>query len=159
MYMPHLKLTLPQISRFFPAPTFRRVLTISGKLILWGILAFIVSVNAELVHPQGKFLFLNSVRLDRFVASVTSKSQQILGAQNQTSPTPKEKNNLEEEYQYWLAIVSDHPDYRDGFYRLAVVAYQLGYVSEAREYLERTRSLDPNFPRIMTLEQLLEGNE
>lgn len=146
----------PQIPRFFSAPIVRKVLMITGKFFLWSTLLFVVGINAGLVRPQGKFMFLNSVKLDRLISTVTSKSQDILGVQHQTSPTPQVPDGLESQYQYWLTIVSDHPDYRDGFVRLATLAYQRGDRDKSREFIERIRALDPNFEDLRELEALLQ---
>lgn len=83
-------------------------------------------------------------------------SKNVLGIQDQTHPTPPQKDTLESEYLYWLSVVHDHPDYRDGFFRLATIAYQRGDLEKLREFLGNVRSLDPNFSGLQQLEALIQ---
>ncbi len=58
-------------------------------------------------------------------------------------------------YRYWKDIVSTRPDYRDGYLMLAYYAKELGNSDEAAGYLEKVRSIDPNyqFPEILEVEK------
>lgn len=49
------------------------------------------------------------------------------------------------EITHWQRVVSDHADYRDGYFRLALLHYQLGDIAHASEYVEKSLALDPNF--------------
>lgn len=52
--------------------------------------------------------------------------------------------------------IYQHPDYRDGYFMLATLEYQLGNDQEAKKYTEKTIALDPNFKPAQTLEKLLQ---
>ena len=58
---------------------------------------------------------------------------------------------------YWESVVKKYKDYRDGYYQLAVLEYQLGNMVKAREYIKKVLLLDPNFDEARKLEKLL-GN-
>lgn len=80
----------------------------------------------------------------------------ILGAQTSQPPDGNQNvETLDAEYLYWRKVIEDHPDYRDGFVRLATLAYQRGDSSAFREYLEKIRALDPNFDGLQAIEALL----
>lgn len=52
---------------------------------------------------------------------------------------------IKEEIKGWQKIVETRPNYRDGFFKLAVLNYQIFKDKESKNYLEKTLSLDPNF--------------
>lgn len=120
---------------------------IIGKVALWTVLITLIIINMNILKPQGIFSFLSILKLDNESPTTTSKTQNVLGVQKQF--------DLETEYHYFQTLVRNHPDYRDGFYRLALLSYQLGRNEEALEHLETVRVLDPNFPGILELETLL----
>lgn len=67
---------------------------------------------------------------------------------------PADKAALQNTYEYWLWVIRDHPDYRDGYYMAAILAFQLGDVNASREFVNTVRRLDPNYPGIKQLETL-----
>lgn len=78
-----------------------------------------------------------------------------LGASD-TTQDKISKKELTSHYQRWKEVVQQHPDYRDGLFTLATIAYQLGYFDESVEYLQKVTELDPNYPGIKKLHQALE---
>jgi tetratricopeptide (TPR) repeat protein len=52
---------------------------------------------------------------------------------------------IESEILKWEKITIEKPNYRDGFFRLAVLYYQTFNKDLAKKYVEKTLSLDPNF--------------
>ena len=69
--------------------------------------------------------------------------------------TDAKQQVLLQKMQYWQRVVSTHSDYRDGYFSLAVVAYQLGNTQQAVNYAEKALLLDPNFDDARKLERLL----
>lgn len=58
-------------------------------------------------------------------------------------------------YDYWKSVVAAKPDFRDAFVTLAATAYQLGNFDEARAWLIRAQTLDPNSPMAEDLDRLV----
>lgn len=82
----------------------------------------------------------------------------VLGAQTSQPPDSiQREESLASEYRYWVSVIEDYPDYRDGFVRLATLAYQRGDRDKSREFIERIRALDPNFEDLRELEALLQS--
>jgi tetratricopeptide (TPR) repeat protein len=53
--------------------------------------------------------------------------------------------HIEETISYWKTVVNKYPDYRDGYFRLSVLSFQVGRDEEAKLYLQKVFALDPNF--------------
>lgn len=62
---------------------------------------------------------------------------------------------IESDLKKWEKITIEKPNYRDGFFKLAVLYYQIFNKDRAKKYVEKTLELDPNFqPAIQFLELL-----
>ncbi|MCA9392507.1 tetratricopeptide repeat protein [candidate division WWE3 bacterium] len=48
-------------------------------------------------------------------------------------------------------LVNDQPNYRDGYYLLGAAYYQKGDLEKAKENIEQTLSIDPNYEPALTL--------
>lgn len=104
--------------------------------VAWIILITLIGVNAWLININ------------------------VLGAQtSRPSDSNQQRETRDAQYRYWRMVIEDHPDYRDGFVRLAMLAYQLGERNKSREYIEKIRALDPNFEGLRELEALLQTHE
>lgn len=55
------------------------------------------------------------------------------------------REELVEEKSYWEDVLKRHPGYRDAAFKLAVVSLQLGLTNEAKNYIDLTLKIDPNF--------------
>lgn len=58
-------------------------------------------------------------------------------------------------YQFWQRAVQEKSDYRDGYMQLASLAYELGRIDVAKQYVSKGEDLDPNNPTIEKLRTLL----
>lgn len=74
----------------------------------------------------------------------------------------QQKQEREKQYQtirqniaHWEELASKYPDSRDIYFRLAVLEYQLGEKAKAKEYLQKSLELDPNFKEGRELEKTL----
>lgn len=71
----------------------------------------------------------------------------VLGAQaspaDMLTAWENEPARLEKDYRYWQSIIKEKPDYRDAYVSLATIAYQLGYKTDAKQYVEKIREIDP----------------
>lgn len=73
----------------------------------------------------------------------------------------REKNitaQLNEQRDHWENVIGKYPDYRDGYYQLAILEYNLGNKEKAKNYLEKAFEIDANFEEGRELEQMLQRN-
>lgn len=66
-----------------------------------------------------------------------------------------EKIKVLNELVFWQKEIGERPNYRDAYFKLALLNYQLKDFDKANEYLKKTLSLDPNFEKGRELEKLL----
>lgn len=66
-----------------------------------------------------------------------------------------EQQKVLKEILYWQSIAEKHKGYRDAYFRLAVLEYQIGGKEKAKQYLRKTLELDPNFDHARELEKIL----
>jgi tetratricopeptide (TPR) repeat protein len=59
------------------------------------------------------------------------------------------------ELKYWEQITGQYKNYRDGYFKVALLQYRLGNIEEARLNLKKTLELDPNFEKGRNLEKIL----
>lgn len=57
----------------------------------------------------------------------------------------QDRENIQKEVIYWEEIAANRPDYRDAFFKLTLLEYQLGNKEKAAKYLEKTLEIDPNY--------------
>ena len=55
----------------------------------------------------------------------------------------------------WEKIIEEKPNYRDGYLQLAILHYKLYENEKAKEYLQKTLDLDPNYEPARELEEIL----
>lgn len=60
------------------------------------------------------------------------------------------------EIKYWQGIVQKYSDYRDGYFKLAVLEYQLGNKDLAKQYSQKSLELDTNYNPAIDFEKVLE---
>lgn len=66
-----------------------------------------------------------------------------------------ERQKIQSEVQRWEGIKNEHKDYRDAYFKLAILYYQLKDFENARKNLQKVFVLDPNFEKGRELEKLL----
>lgn len=59
------------------------------------------------------------------------------------------------EKEYWLGVVKDNPTYIDGYLELAKVDVELNLNEEAKNYIQKAYSLQPNSEKITEIKALL----
>ncbi len=69
----------------------------------------------------------------------------------------KQQAQVAKEFRYWQRIVQKYNNYRDGYFKLALLSYQMGNIQEARAYLQKALQLDPNFEQGRDFERKLNG--
>lgn len=68
-----------------------------------------------------------------------------------------EKTKVNNDLKTWEKVVSQKPNYRDGYFKLAIIYYQLKDLDKAKENLDKAFELDPNFEKGRELESILEN--
>lgn len=69
-----------------------------------------------------------------------------------------ERKEVLAKISYWQNVVTEKKGYRDGYFQLAVLWYQLGQNVKAQIYLSEALKLDPNFEEGRKLEKVLSSN-
>lgn len=136
----------PQFTRLFSATFSHPFVKLTGKLLLWSLLLVSIGINIFVYNPD--------IFAQVFPGNAVTKTDKVLGV---SDPMAKETGieTVENDYQYWLGIIQDHPDYRDAHVYAAVAAYKLGKIDDSRAHLGKVRELDPNYSGINSLESLL----
>ncbi len=93
------------------------------------------------------------------------KDNQVLGQRTSASldelwQRKREANpeEIKKSIQSWKEIITEKPDYRDGYLQLALLHYKLYEDKKAEEYLQEALTIDPNFEAAKQLEELLRSN-
>ncbi len=73
---------------------------------------------------------------------------------NELQKLTKEREKIIIEINHWKKAAIDHKDYRDGYFKLAVLEYQLGESEKSKNSLKKALELDPNFEKGRELERL-----
>ncbi len=67
----------------------------------------------------------------------------------------EEPKRLEQEMKFWQSVVGEKKDYRDGYLAVSASAYRLNKIEEAQKSLDAAQTLDPNFPFVRKLSDLI----
>lgn len=67
----------------------------------------------------------------------------------------KTRRQIEQEIVKWEKVIAEKQNYRDAYFRLAVLYYQIFNNDKARQYLYKAMALDPNFEEGKRLRELL----
>ncbi len=126
-----------------------------GHTLLWIALGIFVYSNVEVIQPTSLAQAFSSVT--RLLHIPPLDNTAVLGLTDATQIETVSLDEIKNQYAYWQTVVQDHPDYRDGFYMAALLSYQLGDTTEAKKYLDKVKTIDPNYPEITKLEELLKN--
>lgn len=69
-----------------------------------------------------------------------------------------EKIKVTRELDYWEKEIREKPNFRDGYFSLALIYYQLKDFKTSSGYLDKAMALDPSFEKGKELRVLLEEN-
>ena len=70
----------------------------------------------------------------------------------------KERAVLSNELTYWQQVVGEYKNYRDAYFRIASLEYQLGRMDEAQKSVQKVLGLDPNFESAKVLGAKIEAS-
>lgn len=126
--------------------------------LLWGGFAALIAVNVFFIQKSRPAHWDKLVML-LWNRGYKQEARSVLGATTDLLQTlarqEDEAAGLEKKYAFWQTVASSRPDYRDAFITLAALAYQLGKTEEARSWLTRAFTLDPNSPVIQKFSTLI----
>lgn len=137
----------PSISRFIPE--FRNIGAENRK--------------PDKVHASGVMRIVwNKYFLVSFASVFISVAIVLQGVElvkhfNELRTIRNERQQIMGEIAYWSDVVEKHNDYRDGYFKLALLEYRLGNREKAREYIDKTLFIDPNYKDARAFQQRVEG--
>lgn len=111
------------------------------------------------VHLIFADLFLKNNQLDQakkellFTLQFSPNEQSILRKLDEVEKIERQPEEIRKEIQKWEKIILEKPNYRDGYFKLAVLNYQIYQDIEAKKYLSKVLELDPNFEPAKKLSQ------
>ncbi|KKP94948.1 MAG: hypothetical protein US02_C0015G0014 [Candidatus Levybacteria bacterium GW2011_GWA2_36_13] len=104
---------------------------------------------------RNKFIILALFLIFFFVALVTiDLTRNLIQRNNEITKMQK----LTDQRIYWQKIINTYPDFRDAYFSLAIIEYQLGNFEESSKYLEKVYEIDPNFEKGDFLKEKLNLN-
>ncbi len=98
--------------------------------------------------------------LSLLLLAVVARESVIMYKQFKVLQTAQEKREkMLSDVTYWKGVVAKRKDYRDGYFQLAVLEYQLEEKEKANQYLQKTLELDPNFAEGRRLEEVIRNKQ
>lgn len=67
-----------------------------------------------------------------------------------------QKEKIQSEIKLWENVTSKFKDYKEAYYKLAVLNYELGDIDKAKYYLSKSLYIDPNFEKARELKKILD---
>lgn len=122
--------------------------------------------NSRIIPASGdrpdpaKFLKIYRASLKVFLAFIFILAMIIVFVDLQKNLSIKEnidmgRGSLTKELNFWEDFISKHKDYRDAYFQASILEYKLGNVNNAKKYVGKGLSLDPNSEDGKKLKQLL----
>lgn len=65
--------------------------------------------------------------------------------------TKIEREKLIKELSYWKSTASQYKNYRDVYFKIAALEYELGNIEESKIYVKKVLDIDPSFEQAKTL--------
>ncbi len=153
-----LILVLTLYSFFLPKDRFQfareRVLKNPKDLEAHLILAEEFLKNNQLEKAEKELIAAENIQKlipnDQQVLGLTSKLEELYLRWQEENP--KELKKL---ISKWEKIISENPNYRDGYLHLALYYFKLGKKEKAKENLSKALDLDPNYKPSKELEKII----
>lgn len=128
----------PKIYRFIPEPIKKRLSKLSRKKVF--------SVYKKILQAFTIFIFIIAII--------------VLGYDLYNNIQDKKKIDFQrekiiKELEFWQSFIAEHKDYRDAYLQLAILEYRLRNFDNAKFYLDKSLSIDPNFEKGRELEKVL----
>lgn len=85
------------------------------------------------------------------LGAVIFQTLKVQESMRQAEFAKAERLQLSKELAYWQGVVRQYGNYRDAYFKIATLQYQLGEVQQAKKSLEKVLALDPNFEKARVL--------
>ncbi len=89
------------------------------------------------------------------LVSLVFFSLDLLSNLREKSSIDAKQQNLKSQVGYWQQVVGKQKGYRDGYFMLSVLEYQLKNLDKSENYLKMVLSIDPNFGPALEFEKIL----
>lgn len=96
------------------------------------------------IHKYRKRFLISFTTLLILLAIATISLDAYINYQ-QNKRFTQERIKIGKEIKFWQSAVDRFPNYRDAYFELADLNYQLKNFDKAQEYLSKALKLDPNF--------------
>lgn len=106
-----------------------------GVLIISGVLTFLLI----LVLSMG--IILLSFNIYKNINKVRNINSQ--------------REDLQSQINFWTSVTNKYPGYKDAYFRIAVLEYNLGDFKKAEMYNSKALVLDPNYKDALILNKIL----
>lgn len=95
-----------------------------------------------------------------FVSAIILGAIVIVGAHSyknyqENKRLTETRGNIKAQIDFWKSVNQKYPDFRDSYFQLALLEYQLKNFSETRIYLKEVLKLDPNFKEGIKLQEIM----
>lgn len=79
------------------------------------------------------------------LVAISLQGVTLLQVFSQIQASRLERDQLAMERSYWEDVLSRHQGYRDAYFKVALLSYQLGDMQTTKTYLAKTLTVDPTF--------------
>lgn len=101
------------------------------------------TITEKLVNDHSMFL----LGLVGIICAIVIVSYDLHRSYSYHSDILRERSDVVSSLNFWNREVIDKPDYRDGYFSLSLIYYQLGDIDRSIENLDKSLEIDPNFER------------
>jgi len=110
---------------------------------------------SQLALTKWKVITIGSLSLVLLVA-IAVVSFDLYKNLQERQKVEQERQKLISKVKFWESITSKYKGYRDAYFQLAVLEYQLKNFDQSKSYLQKAIEIDPNFEAARKLEKLLD---
>ena len=112
------------------------------------------TITEKFINDHSMFLF----GLAGILIAIAIVSFDLYRSFANYSDVLNERQEVVDSLNFWNKEVIDKPGYRDGYFSLALIYYQLGEVDQSSENLDKALGIDPNFERGIEFKNYLDGD-
>lgn len=109
----------------------------------------------SLIHEE-KLLLTAIVAGLFFFGAVIFAGIQLSSSLQTYREAKADRDRVVYELSFWEQVLRIHPDYRDAYFKLALLRYRLGDTTSSKGYVQKALDIDPNFEEGKQLQKLLE---
>lgn len=90
-----------------------------------------------------------------FLTLIVLSSFYLIMGLREKAEVENQRQTAISQIQYWENVVEKQKGYRDGYFMLAVLEYQIRDFGKSEEYLKKVLEIDPNFTPAYDLQKVL----